>query len=111
QDIGSRSYTYITTLGGCMQSCAEHGLPLFVLDRPNPLGGNRIEGNITAPGFTSAVSPFPVAYCHGLTLGELARMITGEGWLPGARKCDLHVVAMTGWRRDMTWEQAGLPWV
>lgn len=111
QDIGSRSYTYITTMGRCMESCARYGVAFFVLDRPNPLGGERVEGNITEPGMESTVSAFPIAYCHGMTVGELARMINGEGWLPGDAKCKLTVIPMKGWHRDMTWDETGLPWV
>jgi len=111
QDIGSRSYTYVTTMGNCMQSCAESRIPFYVLDRPNPLGGDRVEGNITEPGFRSDVSAWPIAYCHGMTVGELARMINGKGWLPGGVSCELRVIPMQGWRRSMTWEETGLPWV
>jgi uncharacterized protein YbbC (DUF1343 family) len=111
QDIGSRSYTYITTMGYCMESCAEFDVPFFVLDRPNPLGGERVEGNITEPGMKSPVSAYPIAYCHGMTVGELARMINGEGWLGGHGKCRLTVIPMRGWRRSMAWDETGLPWV
>ncbi len=111
QDIGSRSYTYITTMGGCIESCASNRIPLFVLDRPNPLGGDRVEGNITQPGFKSGVSPYPIAYCHGMTVGELARMINGEGWVSTQGMCELRVIGMQGYRRSMMWPQTGLPWV
>lgn len=111
QDIGSRSYTYITTMGYCMESCAEYRVPFYVLDRPNPIGGNRVEGNLVEPGFKSTVSAFPIPYCHGLTMGELARMINGRGWLPGGAKCDLHVLTMQNYRRALRWEETGLPWV
>ncbi len=110
QDIGSRSYTYISTLGVCMEAAAENNLPLYVLDRPNPIGGDRVEGNITEDGFKSFVSAYPVPYCHGLTIGEFARMANGEGWLKG-KKCDLKVISMKGWKRSMTWAETGLPWV
>ena len=110
QDIGSRSYTYISTLGVCMEAAAENNLPLYVLDRPNPIGGDRVEGNITEDGFKSFVSAYPLPYCHGLTIGEFARMANGEGWLKG-KKCDLKVIPMKGWRRSMTWAETGLPWV
>lgn len=112
QDIGSRSYTYISTLGLVMEACAEHKIPLLVLDRPNPLGGERVEGSPTEPRFRSFVGHFPVPYIHGLTIGELARMVNGRGWLPGGRRCDLTVVRCEGWARGMTsWEATGLPWV
>jgi uncharacterized protein YbbC (DUF1343 family) len=111
QDIGARSYTYISTLGLCMEAAAENGIPFVVLDRPNPCGGDRVEGNIPAPAFRSFVSKYPIPYTHGLTVGELAQMIAGEGWLPGGKTCDLTVVPMEGWRRTMTWDETRLPWV
>ncbi|MBV9468570.1 MAG: DUF1343 domain-containing protein [Abitibacteriaceae bacterium] len=111
QDIGSRSYTYIATMGQCMEVCAARHIAFVVLDRPNPIGGNRVEGNITEPGFRSFVSPYPIPYCHGLTVGELARMINGRGYLPGHAHCTLTVVPMQGYRRTMRPEETGLPWV
>lgn len=112
QDIGSRSYTYVSTMGLAMEAAAENGLPFIVLDRPNPLGGLRIEGCETiAPGFSSFVSAYPVPYVHGMTVGELARLLNGEKMLKGGIKCDLTVVPMQGWRRDMVWNACGLPWV
>jgi uncharacterized protein YbbC (DUF1343 family) len=109
QDIGSRSYTYISTLGGCMQACAQYGVELIVLDRPNLLGGNRIEGNIRESGFRSFVGAYPIPYNHGLTIGELARMINGRGWA-GKKRCRLSVVSMRGYRRDTRPEDTRLPW-
>lgn len=111
QDIGSRSYTYIWTMGSCMQSAAEAGIPFMVLDRPNPLGGERVEGNLVEKGYVSAVSPYPIPYVHGLTVGELARYLNGEGLVPGGKKCDLRVVKLEGWKRADTWFDTGLPWV
>lgn len=111
QDIGSRSYTYISTLGLCMEAAAENNVSICVLDRPNPIGGNRVEGNIPAPEYRSFVGRYPIPYAHGLTLGEFAQMANGEGWLGAGRRCNLVVVPMEGWKRDMTWAQTGLPWV
>lgn len=111
QDIGSRSYTYIATMGKCMETCAQTGLAFVVLDRPNPIGGHRVEGNITESRFKSFVSPYPIPYCHGLTTGELARMINGRGWLPGRRRCKLSVVPLSNYRRTMRWAETGLPWI
>ena len=111
QDIGSRSYTYITTLGAAMESAADAKIPFYVLDRPNPLGGERVEGNLTEPKFKSGVSPYPIPYVHGLTVGELALMINGEGWIGANRKCDVRVVKMDGWTRSTLFQQTGLPWV
>jgi uncharacterized protein YbbC (DUF1343 family) len=111
QDIGSRSYTYISTLGLVMEAAAEKGIALVVLDRPNPLGGIRMEGAVTRPGFYSFVSQFAIPYVHGLTVGELAMFLNGEGLLANGIKCELHVVKMSGWKRNMLFEETGLPWV
>lgn len=111
QDIGVRSYTYISTMGLAMEAAAEHDIEFVVLDRPNPLGGNKIEGNIAEDGFISFVSQFPIPYIYGLTPGEIAKMINEEGWLKSNNKTELTVVPMEGWTRDMTFEKTGLPWV
>jgi uncharacterized protein YbbC (DUF1343 family) len=111
QDIGSRSYTFISTLGLAMEAAAENNIPFVVLDRPNPLGGIRMEGAITKPEFTSFVSQFPIPYIHGLTVGELAELLNGEGLLKDGIKCDLTVIRMKGWKRTMYFEETGLPWV
>lgn len=110
QDIGARSYTYIATLGESMRSAAEFNKPIFVIDRPNPVGGNRIEGNITEPSLVSFVSPFPIPYVHGLTIGEMAQMIKGENWNQ-AGKANLTVIKMRDWNREMLWSDTRLPWV
>ena len=110
QDIGSRSYTYISTLGLCMEAATDARIPFFVLDRPNPLGGERIEGNIPTAAYFSFVGRYPIPYAHGLTVGELAQMINGEGWL-GGRHCDLTVIPLKNWTRGMAWRETGLPWV
>jgi uncharacterized protein YbbC (DUF1343 family) len=111
QDIGSRSYTYISTLGLAMEAAAENDIPFIVLDRPNPLGGLRMEGPLVREGFTSFVSQYPVPYIHGMTVGELATFLNGEGLLKDRVKCNLEVVKMNGWRREMLFEDTGLPWV
>ncbi len=111
QDIGSRSYTFISTLALVQEAAAEQRLPLLVLDRPNPLGGLRIEGRPLDLKFQSFVGQLPIPYLHGMTVGELARMANGEKWLKGGVQCDLTVVPMEGWRRAMRWEQTGLTWV
>jgi uncharacterized protein YbbC (DUF1343 family) len=111
QEIGSRSYTYISTLGLCMEAAAQNNLAFVVLDRPNPLGGLRVEGNIPAPAFRSFVGKYPVPYLHGLTVGELARLLNGERYLRQGAQCRLTVVPMQGWRRSMTWEETGLRWI
>lgn len=109
QDIGCRSYTFISTMGLAMEACAENGVEFIVLDRPNPLGGERVEGPMLEDKFRSFVSQWDIPYVHGMTTGELARMINGEGWI--SKPCKLTVVPMKGWKRSMTWEDTGLPWV
>jgi len=109
QDIGSRTYTYISTMGKCMQAAADAGIDFVVLDRPNPLGGNRVEGPGLEKGMISFIGQFPVPYVHGLTTGELAQMSNARGWM--GSKCNLQVVKMRGWNRSMTWPDTGLRWV
>ena len=109
QDIGCRSFTYISTMGLAMQAAAEAGIDFIVLDRPNPLGGERVEGCVVEDGYTSFVSQYPIPYVYGLTCGELARLLNEEGMI-GAR-CRLQVVKMRGWRRRMDYAATGLPWV
>lgn len=111
QDIGSRSYTYISTMGLAMEAAAENGKEFMVLDRPNPLGGEKIEGPLVKPGFTSFVSQFPIPYVHGLTCGELAKYLNEERLLANGVQCELTVIPMKGWKRDMIFEDTGLPWV
>jgi len=111
QDIGCRSYTYISTMALCMEACAEYNKEFIVLDRPNPLGGNRVEGNIVEKGFFSFISQLPIPYVYGLTPGELANLINNEGMLQDGKKCKLTVIKMEGWKRNMIFEQTGLPWV
>ncbi len=111
QDIGCRSYTFIGTLGLAMEAAAERQIPFVVLDRPDPLGGVRIEGNLVENGFKSFVSPYPIPYVYGLTCGELARMLNGEGMLANRVKCKLTVIPMAGWKRNMMFEETGLQWV
>ncbi|MFI3295869.1 MAG: DUF1343 domain-containing protein [Rikenellaceae bacterium] len=111
QDIGSRSYTFISTLGLAMEAAAENQIPFVVLDRPNPLGGDKIEGIITEQGFSSFVSKYPIPYIHGMTIGELAQLYNQEGMLRNGVKCDLTVIPMEGWQRSMDWEDTGLEWV
>ena len=109
QDIGCRSFTYVSTLGNIMKAAAENNIQVVVLDRPNPLGGLKIEGNITEDDCISFVSRLKIPYVYGLTVGELALMLNGENML-GA-KCDLTVIKMKGWKRRMTYADTGLPWV
>ena len=117
QDVGARSYTFISTLGLVMEACAAKGIEVVVLDRPNPLGGNKIEGCYVEQPFNSFVSQYRIPYIYGLTVGELAVMINEEGLNRGqlgnqeAVRCRLTVIPMEGWERDMLYEDTGLPWV
>lgn len=111
QDIGCRSFTYISTMGVAMEAAAENGVEFMVLDRPNPVGGNKVEGNLAEPKFISFVSQFPIPYLYGLTPGELALMLNKEKMLTNGKKVKLTVVPMEGWKRDMTFAQTGQPWV
>ncbi len=111
QDVGARFYTFISTMGLAMQAAAEVGLPFVVLDRPNPLGGVYTSGFVLEPEHTSFVGQYPIPIVHGLTVGELARMIQGEGLLPGLENLQLDVVEMEGWQRGMLWPETGLPWI
>jgi uncharacterized protein YbbC (DUF1343 family) len=111
QDIGSRSYTYISTLGLAMEAAAENNIEFVVLDRPNPLGGHKFEGPLVEPGFISFVSQFPIPYVHGFTVGELAHFLNEEGLLANGVKCKLTVIEMQGWNRQMLFEDTGLHWV
>lgn len=111
QDIGARFYTYISTMGLAMQAAAEQGIPFVVLDRPNPLGGEHVEGFLRAEGFESFVGQYPIPITHGMTVGELARMIKGEGLMSGLADLDLRVVEMEGWTRATMWPETGLDWV
>ena len=117
QDVGARSYTFISTLGLVMEACAEQGIEVMVLDRPNPLGGDKIEGSYVEEGYFSFVSQYRIPYVYGLTVGELALMINAEGLNRGQlgnqepARCSLTVIPMEGWRRSMRYEDTGLPWV
>jgi uncharacterized protein YbbC (DUF1343 family) len=117
QDVGVRSYTFISTLGLVMEACAAKDIEVVVLDRPNPLGGNKIEGCYVEQPFNSFVSQYRIPYVYGLTVGELAVMINEEGMNRGQKgnqapaKCKLTVIPMEGWTRDMIYEDTGLPWV
>ncbi len=109
QDIGCRSFTYISTLANIMKAAARNHIKVVVLDRPNPLGGKKVEGCVTEDDCISFVSQFKVPYVYGLTPGELARLLNDEGLL--GEKCDLEVVKMKGWKRSMTYGDTGLKWV
>ena len=117
QDVGTRSYTFISTLGLVMRACARLGIEVMVLDRPNPLGGLKVEGPLVQPGFHSFVSQYKIPYIYGLTVGELAILINEEGLNCGQNgkldplRCDLRVIPMEGWTRRMLFTDTGLPWI
>ncbi len=109
QDIGARFYTYITTLKYILEAASSKNLPVYVLDRPNPLGGEQVEGPVLQPSYESFIGSLPLPVRYGLTCGELAEMMKGEGWVP--RDVDLTVVSMEGWARGLLWNETGLEWV
>jgi uncharacterized protein YbbC (DUF1343 family) len=111
QDVGVRFYTYISTMGLAMQAAAVRRIPFVVLDRPNPLGGVDVSGFVLEPARKSFVGQYPIPIVHGLTVGELARMIKGERWLPGLENLDLTVVSAKNWTRAMRWPKTELPWI
>ncbi len=111
QDVGARSYTYISTMGIIMETAAKYNKEVVILDRPNPLGGERVEGAIVKNGFSSFVSRYKIPYIYGLTCGELALLLNNEGLLKNKAKCKLQVVKMEGWKRSMTFDKTNLQWV
>ncbi|NJD20416.1 MAG: DUF1343 domain-containing protein, partial [Gemmatimonadetes bacterium] len=111
QDVGTRFYTYISTMGLAMQAAAEAGITFMVLDRPNPLGGKLGEGFSLELENKSFIGMYPIPATHGMTVGEVARMLKGERMLDGLVALDLVVVEMQGWTRDTMWPETGLPWI
>tara|TARA_B100000959_G_scaffold218958_1_gene231180 strand:- start:44957 stop:46234 length:1278 start_codon:yes stop_codon:yes gene_type:complete len=107
QDIGARYYTYVSTMALAMEAAGEQDIPFIVLDRPNPVRGDVVQGNLLKPGYETFVGMYPVPMRHGMTVGELARLYVGEFGL----EVDLHLVPLDGWTRDMTFDQTQLPWV
>lgn len=116
QDVGVRSYTYVACMKLAMEACFENDKPMVLLDRPNPLGGIKVDGPVLEETWKSYVGPFPTPYVHGLTIGEIAWMaIKTPGWLDigeaALRQGKLIIVPMRGWSRDMLWPATGLNWV
>lgn len=107
QDVGARYYTYVSTMALAMEAAGEAGIPFLVLDRPNPIDGVRVQGNVLDPAFSTFVGLYPVPMRHGMTAGELARLYRGEFGV----RVDLRVVPAAGWRRSMRFSATGLPWV
>lgn len=110
QDVGARFYTYNATLGLVLEAAAEHDVPVWVLDRPNPIGGEYVSGWILEPGFESFVGMYPIPVAHGMTLGELGGMVIGERWIDFDDPPVYRVIEMKGWQRDMLWPETGLEW-
>jgi uncharacterized protein YbbC (DUF1343 family) len=111
QDVGARFYTYISTLSNCLETAAELRLRFVVLDRPNPLGGALIEGPLLEEGLRSFVGCQPIPIRHGMSVGELARMFQGEGWIKNGARAELVVIPVEGWQRERTWPELRLPFV
>lgn len=111
QDVGARFYTYIATLGSVIEAAADAGVPVWILDRPNPAGGDYVSGWMMEDEFQSFVGPYPIPIAHGLTMGEIARMMTGERWIEYENVPEIRVIEMDGWSRDMKWPDTGLEWV
>ena len=107
QDVGVRFYTYLYTMSMSMAACAVRGVPFVVLDRPNPIGGEILEGNRLDPAFATFVGRYPIPIRYGMTVGELARLFN-QAFAIGV---ELHVVEMRGWHRALYWDETGLPWV
>ena len=111
QDVGTRFYTYISTMGLAMQVAAAADKPFVVLDRPNPLGGDVVAGFTRTSDQESFVSQYPIPSVYGLTAGELAQAIVGEAWLPGLENLQLRIIPVEGWDRSARWPQTGLEWI
>ena len=111
QDIGARFYTYVYTMSYAMEAAAEQGKIFVVLDRPNPINGSVVEGNILDERFSSFVGLYPIALRHGMTAGELATMFNEQGWLKNGVKAELFVVPVKGWKRNMWYDQTGLKFI
>ena len=111
QDVGARFYTYIYTMALAMEAAALSGKQFIVLDRPNPITGSKVEGPVLHSGFESFVGMYPIPVRHGMTIGELALLFKGEGWIESAESLDLKIVPMKGWNRDLWFDQTDVAWI
>ena len=111
QDVGARFYTYISTMNNAMEAAAELGKEFIVLDRPNPITGTYVDGNILEEEHRSFVGIQPIPVAHGMTVGELAKMFNEEGWLENGVKADLTIIETENYARDMWYDETGLPWI
>ena len=107
QDVGTRVYTYVYTMANCMRAAARHGVHVIVCDRPNPVGGDDVEGSLLQAPYTSFVGQFPIPLRHGMTIGELARLFNDEFSVGAA----VDVIQLEGWTRSMYFDETGLPWI
>ncbi|MCK5695713.1 MAG: DUF1343 domain-containing protein [Desulfobacula sp.] len=107
QDVGTRVYTFIYTVSYCLEMAAKLDKPVIILDRPNPIGGTQVEGNILSKEFSSFVGRFPIPMRHGLTIGEILQFFNQEFHIG----CNLTIIPMTGWKRDLYWQDTQLPWI
>ena len=107
QDVGTRVYTFIYTMANCMRAAAKHGVPVIVCDRPNPVNGRDVEGSLLDQAYASFVGQYPIPMRHGMTIGELAQLFNVAFGI----RCDLDVVRMEGWRREMFYDDTALPWI
>jgi uncharacterized protein YbbC (DUF1343 family) len=107
QDVGTRVYTFVYTMANCMRAAARHGVPVVVCDRPNPIGGEQVEGPLLQRGWTSFVGQFPIPLRHGMTIGELARLFNDQFGIGAS----LEVIPLEAWRRPMYHDETGLPWI
>lgn len=111
QDVGARFYTYNSTLGLLLESASEFDVDVWLLDRPNPAGGDYVAGWVMEEDYFSFVGMYPIPVAHGMTLGELGLMMIGEKWINADPEPDFRVIEMQGWDRAMKWPHTGLPWV
>ena len=111
QDVGARFYTYNATLGNIIRGAAPQDVPVWVLDRPNPAGGEFISGWMLQEKHKSFVGAYPIPMAHGMTLGELAKMMVGQQWIEDAEESDVRVIQMEGWERSMKWPATELEWI
>lgn len=111
QDIGARFYTFTSTMFLSMEAAAENKIKFIVLDRPNPITGNRVEGAILHDSLRSFVGLHKIPIAHGMTVGELAKLVNDEGWLKNGVKADLTIIKMDGWKRKMWYDETGIPWI
>ncbi|HXP93702.1 MAG TPA: DUF1343 domain-containing protein [Candidatus Binatia bacterium] len=107
QDVGDGAYTFVSTMAYVMQAGQQYGKQVWILDRPNPIGGELVEGPVTDPKFASFIRLYPTAFRHGMTIGELAQLFNSQFGIG----CQLRVIPMRGWRRSMVWPDTGLTWI